>query len=75
MGCSNPHPHGQCWATEQIPEEPRKEYEGLAEWKMQHHSCLLCDYAALEGTKQERVVCENENFICVVPWWAMVCSV
>src|SRR5690625_3168967 len=25
MGCSNPHPHGQIWAQESIPDEPLKE--------------------------------------------------
>lgn len=25
MGCSNPHPHGQIWAQETIPDEPAKE--------------------------------------------------
>ncbi len=25
MGCSNPHPHGQIWAQESIPNEPVKE--------------------------------------------------
>ena len=25
MGCSNPHPHSQVWATEHIPNEPAKE--------------------------------------------------
>jgi UDPglucose--hexose-1-phosphate uridylyltransferase len=27
MGCSNPHPHGQIWANQTIPNEPRKEQE------------------------------------------------
>ena len=25
MGASNPHPHGQIWATEHLPNEPAKE--------------------------------------------------
>ena len=33
--------------------------------------CLLCDYAKLESEKQDRIVCENDEFICVVPWWAV----
>lgn len=35
-------------------------------------ACLLCDYAHLEVEKQERIVYQNRNFICVVPWWAVV---
>lgn len=72
MGCSNPHPHGQVWATEQVPEEPRKEIQGFRHY---HHEtggrCLLCDYARLEEQKQARIVCQNEHFVAVVPWWAV----
>ena len=34
--------------------------------------CLLCDYARMESVKGERVVYENESFVGVVPWWAVV---
>lgn len=71
MGCSNPHPHGQCWATEQLPEEPRRECLGMQEYNDKNKTCLLCDYARLESYKKVRVVCENDAFICVVPWWGM----
>lgn len=78
MGCSNPHPHGQVWAIEQIPEEPRKEYGGMIAYRKelekktgQSNCCLLCEYAEMESRKGERVVCENEEFVCVVPWWAV----
>ena len=27
MGCSNPHPHGQIWASKHVPNEPRLEKE------------------------------------------------
>ena len=73
MGCSNPHPHGQVWCTEQIPEEPRKELDGLKAYREEcgnGNGCLLCDYARLEVEKRVRVVCENEHFVCLVPWWA-----
>jgi len=70
MGCSNAHPHGQIWATQTLPNEPRKEQESLAEYRRAHSSCLLCDYAALELTSAERVVCQNEFFLAVVPFWA-----
>lgn len=71
MGCSNPHPHGQVWGTEQVPEEPRKEIESLLKYSKQNNSCLLCDYAAVEVQKKARIVVENEDFICLVPWWAV----
>jgi UDPglucose--hexose-1-phosphate uridylyltransferase len=71
MGCSNPHPHGQIWASEAIPEEPAKEIASFGKWKKQHGSCLLCEYAKLELEKQERIVCQNSSFLAVVPFWAL----
>lgn len=71
MGCSNPHPHGQLWATETVPNEPAKEQAGQLTYSTEHSSCLLCDYIALEMQRRERVVIENEEFIVLVPFWAV----
>lgn len=71
MGCSNPHPHGQIWANRTLPNEPRKEQTGLTDYQKRHHSCLLCDYVELERSNGERVVCENEYFVVLVPFWAV----
>ncbi len=71
MGCSNPHPHGQIWATSTIPNEPRKEQDALASYQKQHGACLLCEYAKLEEISGERLVCGNEHFLAVVPFWAI----
>jgi UDPglucose--hexose-1-phosphate uridylyltransferase len=70
MGCSNPHPHGQIWATQTIPNEPRREHESLEDYRREHRSCLLCDYLRLESASGERIVCQNESFLAVVPFWA-----
>ncbi len=70
MGCSNPHPHGQIWATGSIPNEPRKEQESLQEYRGKNQRCLLCDYTALELAAEERMVCQNESFVALVPFWA-----
>ncbi|HEV2500370.1 MAG TPA: galactose-1-phosphate uridylyltransferase, partial [Terriglobia bacterium] len=34
-------------------------------------SCLLCDYLKIEIERSERVVCQNEAFAVVVPFWAV----
>jgi UDPglucose--hexose-1-phosphate uridylyltransferase len=70
MGCSNPHPHGQIWATQTVPNEPQKEQQSLADYRGERGSCLLCDYSGLELSLRERVVCQNESFLAVVPFWA-----
>lgn len=75
MGCSNPHPHGQMWCTERIPEEPHKELEAMREYKEKHglDKCLLCDYAQreLKDPERKRTVFENDTFLVVVPFWAV----
>jgi UDPglucose--hexose-1-phosphate uridylyltransferase len=71
MGCSNPHPHGQVWASSSIPNEPRHEQRALIDYHAQHHHCLLCDYLKLERDRGERVVCANDLFTAVVPFWAI----
>jgi UDPglucose--hexose-1-phosphate uridylyltransferase len=71
MGASNPHPHGQIWTTEHVPDEPQAETESLLAWCAEHGNCLLCEYAALEQHEAARVVCQNDGFLAVVPWWAV----
>ena len=71
MGCSNPHPHGQIWATESIPEEPSKEIKSMRNYYEKNGSCLLCDYQKLELEKNNRIVTFNDSFICIVPFWAV----
>jgi UDPglucose--hexose-1-phosphate uridylyltransferase len=71
MGCSNPHPHGQIWANYTVPNEPRKEQAALTEYHRRNNSCLLCDYVELERSVGERMVCENEHFVVIVPFWAV----
>ncbi|MCD6290742.1 MAG: UDP-glucose--hexose-1-phosphate uridylyltransferase [Anaerolineae bacterium] len=70
MGCSNPHPHGQIWANETMPVEPSKEQASLEAYRAEHGRCLLCDYVALEERLGERIVCANEHFVALVPFWA-----
>lgn len=71
MGASNPHPHGQIWATHHLPDEPALEGEALRAYHAEHGGCLLCDYLAEEGSQQSRLVCQNEHFVALVPWWAV----
>jgi len=70
MGCSNPHPHGQVWATDALPNEPAKELARQREWFATRGTPLLSDYAQLELAKRERVVLSTDRWLVVVPWWA-----
>jgi UDPglucose--hexose-1-phosphate uridylyltransferase len=71
MGCSNPHPHGQIWASQSVPNVVAREQQGLAEYRRAHGECLLCAYAQLESARRERIVCENDGFLALVPYWAV----
>jgi UDPglucose--hexose-1-phosphate uridylyltransferase len=71
MGASNPHPHGQIWATADIPTEAAKECSRMAAYRAERGGCLLCDYLALELRSRERVVLENDGFAVLVPFWAV----
>jgi UDPglucose--hexose-1-phosphate uridylyltransferase len=71
MGASNPHPHCQIWASRSLPNEPAKEWASQSAHWSAGGSCLLCDYLALELADGERVVCQNEHFVALIPFWAI----
>lgn len=71
MGCSNPHPHGQIWAIDSLPNEPFKEDVQQCNYWQENGTPLLIDYAQLETEQQTRIVVENEHWLAVVPYWAL----
>jgi UDPglucose--hexose-1-phosphate uridylyltransferase len=71
MGCSNPHPHGQIWSTESLPNEVAKEHAAQRAYLDGEGHCLLCDYVAQEERNAERIVCVNAHFVALVPFWAI----
>jgi UDPglucose--hexose-1-phosphate uridylyltransferase len=71
MGCSNPHPHGQIWASSALPSEPAAEDRHQRAYFDAHGSALLVDYAARERALGERLVWQNDSFLAVVPFWAV----
>lgn len=71
MGASNPHPHGQIWATEHIPNEPTMELAAQREYRDAHGVSLLSSYLELELKQGERIVAQNESWVALVPFWAV----
>jgi UDPglucose--hexose-1-phosphate uridylyltransferase len=71
MGASNPHPHGQIWATQHIPNEPAVELAAQLAYLSEHQQPLLSAYLALELAQRDRVVAENETWAALVPFWAV----
>jgi UDPglucose--hexose-1-phosphate uridylyltransferase len=75
MGASNPHPHGQIWSSDFVPDEPAAEVAAQRQHLARTGHCLLCDYLAAEEAAQKnesaRIVFQNEHFMALVPWWAI----
>jgi UDPglucose--hexose-1-phosphate uridylyltransferase len=71
MGCSNPHPHGQVWASDSLPNEIQKEDRRQRRFLEEQGTPLLVNYAKLELERRDRVVVENASWLAVVPFWAV----
>jgi UDPglucose--hexose-1-phosphate uridylyltransferase len=71
MGCSNPHPHGQVWATDFLPTEPEREDQRQRDHLARTGKLLLEEYLDAELDSRQRIVAENDRWVAVVPWWAM----
>ena len=71
MGCSNPHPHGQIWSQSDIPLEIEKETFQFKQHFKATGKSLLQDYLNIELEKKERLICVNEDFAALVPFWAV----
>lgn len=71
MGCSNPHPHGQIWAQSSIPSSVLKTQENLKKYFEKTGGSLLQDYVQKELEVDERVILENDDFVAVIPFWAV----
>jgi UDPglucose--hexose-1-phosphate uridylyltransferase len=71
MGCSNPHPHGQVWAGDFLPNEIAIEDREQKKYRHEHGSVLLLDYAKRELADKTRVIAGNAHWVAVVPFWAL----
>ncbi len=71
MGASNPHPHGQIWATEHLPNEPALELAAQTAYFAEHGRPLLTAYLERELAAGERVIAEDETWVALVPFWAV----
>lgn len=71
MGCSNPHPHCQVWATERVPTLPAKKLAMQRAYHEKHGRDLLGDYLERETKDGSRVVCANQHWVALVPFWAV----
>ena len=71
MGASNPHPHGQVWATRSLPNEIVSELGAQKAYLAEHGTPLLDAYREMELAAGERVIARNGSFVALVPFWAV----
>ena len=69
MGGSNPHPHGQIWASKSLPTEAAKEDAAQGRYFEARGSSLLLDYAEQE-VRGPRQIELDDDWLVVVPFWA-----
>lgn len=69
-GASNPHPHGQIWASTFLPDEIVRELEHQRAHLHRHGRPMLLDYVERELEFGERIVTFNDEWAVVVPHWA-----
>ncbi len=69
MGCSNPHPHGQVWASDFVPDLVAREAKAQADYAAPHGGSMLLEVAAKEAGGP-REVCANADWLAIVPYWA-----
>ena len=70
MGASSPHPHGQIWASDFVPELVERENHRQREWLDAKGTVLLGDVITAELAAGERVIEGNAHWVAVVPHWA-----
>jgi UDPglucose--hexose-1-phosphate uridylyltransferase len=70
MGCSNPHPHGQIWACDFLPNEAVAEDREQRNYFAKHGRSMLLDVAESEIAQRKRVVALTEHWVAIVPFWA-----
>ncbi len=67
-GASLEHTHSQLVATPLVPEDVRREIEGMREYANQRGSCVICDLIRQEISEKERVVIDSSHFISFSPF-------
>jgi UDPglucose--hexose-1-phosphate uridylyltransferase len=70
IGVTIDHPHGQLYAFPFIPPIIQKELDSSQKHWKRAGDCLFCTILKKEKEAAVRVVCENEGFVCFLPFHA-----
>lgn len=69
VGVTLHHPHGQLYAYPFVPLKVRVELENCKDYHRKQGRCLLCDMNREERDSGERMIAENEDFLCYLPFF------
>ena len=67
-GASLEHPHSQLIALPIVPKRVNEEVKSAGEYYDYRERCVFCDLIRQELDDRERIICENEHFLCFAPF-------
>ncbi len=70
IGVTLAHPHSQIYAFPFVPPLVEKELSACRNHEEKTGHCLVCDIVVDERRDGRRVVCENDSFTAIVPFYA-----
>lgn len=70
IGVSNPHPHGQIYATGFVPRIVDRQRSSFSRYYQEHNTHLLCDLLDHELGNGSRIIESNEHFVVFIPYFA-----
>jgi len=70
IGVTLDHPHGQLYAFPFIPPLIKKELISSRRYWKRNGVCLFCRIIEKEKRDAIRIVCENKDFLCFLPFFA-----
>lgn len=71
-GASLPHSHSQIISTGFVPEKVKNRVRNLEDYYNSEKSCMVCDIIREEMSSDERILYISENFIVLMPYWAIM---
>ena len=61
----------QIWSSSFLPNEAAVKDTNFRSYHAKHGRPMLLDYAEKEAASGERIVCSNDDWLAVVPYWAV----
>ncbi|WP_392486733.1 galactose-1-phosphate uridylyltransferase [Haloimpatiens sp. FM7315] len=69
VGVTMPHPHGQIYGYSKMPLKIKTELNSCKEYYGKNKECLVCRMNSEEEKFKERIILENESFLCYLPFF------